>query len=108
MGLASKLENMEAMEGMASSARSASNLLKALSHESRLMILCILATGEKSVGEIQEIMDLRQPSVSQQLVRLRLDGIVSSRRDGRTIYYSIANEEAKRVVELMYDMYCAT
>ena len=95
------------MDDMAKHAEAASDLLKALSHENRLMILCILADGEKSVGEIQEIMDMRQPSVSQQLVRLKYDGIVNARREGRTIYYSIGSKEAKQVVSLLYEMYCS-
>ena len=102
-----KIAENENMEDMVHHAQKASDLLKALSHENRLMILCVLADGEKSVSEIQEIMDMRQPSVSQQLVRLKYDGIVKARRDGRTIYYSIGSEEAKKVVELLYDMYCA-
>ncbi len=99
-------QDMANMEDMVTHARNASDLLKALAHENRLMILCLLVDGEKSVTEIQETMDMRQPSVSQQLVRLKYDGIVKARRDGRTIYYSIGSEEAKRVVELLYDMYC--
>lgn len=95
------------IDEMAEHARAASNLLKALAHETRLMILCILAEGEKSVGELEEIMRLRQPSVSQQLARLRFDGLVTAKRQGRTIYYSIGSEEAKRVVSVLYDLYCA-
>ncbi len=65
----------------------ASDFLKALAHESRLMILCILAEGEKSVSELEDILNLRQPTVSQQLARLRADGLVSTRRDGKAVYY---------------------
>lgn len=107
MSQTSKISNFDKMDEMADHAQSASDLLKALAHESRLMILCLLVEGEKSVSEIQEIMDMRQPSVSQQLVRLKYDGIVQARRDGRTIYYSIGSEEAREVVELLYKLYCS-
>ena len=85
---------------------SAKDLLKALSNETRLMILCFLAEGEKSVGELEYLMGLRQPNISQQLARLRFDGLVSARRDGRTIYYSLGSNEAKQVMTLLYDLYC--
>ena len=96
----------ENMEDMGEHARAAADLLKALSHETRLMVLCLLVEGEKSVGELEQLMLLRQPSVSQQLARLRFDGIVNARRDGRTIYYSLGSDEAKKVVTLLYDLYC--
>ncbi len=91
---------------MAGSAKRASDFLKALAHESRLMILCFLAEGEKSVGELEELLSLRQPTVSQQLARLRGDGLVSTRRDGKTIYYSLASEEARVVIGAVYDVFC--
>src|SRR3974390_3724269 len=79
-------------------AKKASNFLKALAHESRLMILCILAEGEKSVSELEDLLSLRQPTVSQQLARLRSDGLVSTRRDGKAIYYKLASEEARGLI----------
>jgi DNA-binding transcriptional ArsR family regulator len=91
---------------MAGSAKRASDFLKALAHESRLLILCILAEGEKSVGELEEILNLRQPTVSQQLARLRADGLVSTRRDGKVIYYMLASEEARTVIGAIYDVFC--
>ena len=91
---------------MANSAKRATDFLKALAHESRLVILCILAEGEKSVGELEEILNLRQPTVSQQLARLRADGLVSTRRDGKAIYYSLASEEARTVIGAIYDVFC--
>jgi DNA-binding transcriptional ArsR family regulator len=87
-------------------AREASELLKALSHETRLLILCLLSEGEKSVSQLEEIMDMPQAAVSQQLARLRLDGLVKPRRDGRMIYYAISNEEVSSVVETLYDLFC--
>src|SRR5262245_18329453 len=62
------------------------------------MILCILAEGERSVSELEDLWNLRQPTVSQQLARLRADGLVSTRRDGKTIYYNLASEEARIVI----------
>jgi DNA-binding transcriptional ArsR family regulator len=77
-----------------------------LSHESRLLILCILTEGEKSVSELEEIMAMPQAAVSQQLARLRFDRLVNTRRDGRVIYYSIANEEVASMIELLYEFFC--
>ncbi len=88
-------------------ARKASDLLKALSHESRLLILCLLAEGEKSVSELEEIMDMPQAAVSQQLARLRFDRLVTTRRDGRSIYYKISNAEVSSVIETLYGLFCA-
>jgi DNA-binding transcriptional ArsR family regulator len=70
-------------------AEPAAALLKALSHEGRLMILCHLAAGEKSVGELERLIGQRQAAVSQQLARLRLEGLVSTRRDGKAIHYAL-------------------
>ena len=94
------------MEDMGEHVRAATDLLKALAHDTRLMILCHLVEGEKSVGELEQLMQLRQPSVSQQLARLRFDRLVNARRDGRTIYYSLGSEEAKQVVTLLHGLYC--
>ncbi len=91
---------------MAHKAKRASELLKALAHESRLMILCILTEGEKSVRELEDHLGLRQPTVSQQLARLRADGLVATRRDGKTIFYSVASDEARVVMGAVYDVFC--
>ena len=81
--------------------------LKAMAHESRLLILCLLANGEKSVIELEKRLSMRQPAVSQQLARLRADDLVTTRRDGKTIYYAIANQEVKAIIRLLYSLYCA-
>ena len=94
------------MDKMMSSACDASNMLKALSHEGRLMILCHLVTGEKSVTELEELLSARQAAVSQQLARLRLEGLVTPRRDGKTIYYSLTDERPKQILEVIYDLFC--
>jgi len=91
---------------MVDNAKRASNFLKALAHESRLIILCILAEGEKSVSELEHELALRQPTVSQQLARLRADGLVSTRRDGKIIYYSLASAEARTIIRAIYDVFC--
>ncbi len=99
-------ENPDLLKQMRQSASEASNLLKALSHENRLLILCMLAEGEKAVTELEQALGMRQPAVSQQLARLRGDELVTARREGKTIYYSIASEEAHQVISLLYKLYC--
>lgn len=84
----------------------ASNFLKAISHEGRLMILCHLVTGEKSVTELEELLSARQAAVSQQLSRLRLEGLVTPRRDGKTIYYSLTDDRPRQILEVVYDLFC--
>jgi len=87
-------------------ARDASDFLKALAHENRLLLLCLLAERERSVTELEELLSLRQTTVSQQLARLRLDDLVTTRRDGRTVYYSLADERLKQFIRVIYDMFC--
>ncbi len=87
-------------------ARRAADFLKALSHESRLLILCILSQGEKSVSEMEDILGMPQAAVSQQLARLRADNLVETRRNGRMIFYSIADPDTSRLIEHIYDMFC--
>lgn len=99
----SRVSDLDRISG---NAKRASDFLKALAHESRLLILCILSEGEKSVSELEEILNLRQPTVSQQLARLRADGLVSTRRDGKIIYYTLASEEARTVIGAVYEVFC--
>lgn len=94
------------IEELMANARDASEFLKALSHEARLVILCMLAEGEKSVSELEDILDLRQPAVSQQLARLRADNLVDTRRDGKNIYYSLSRPEVRKVIEALYESFC--
>lgn len=70
------------------------------------MTLCHLSSGEKSVTELEELLGARQAAVSQQLARLRLDGLVSTRREGKAIYYSITDERASKLMEVIYDLFC--
>jgi len=95
------------MDEMMENARHATDFLKALAHEGRLMILCHLANGERSVTELEQLLSQRQAAVSQQLARLRLEGLVESRRDGKVIYYRLADGRAQRIIEIVYDMFCA-
>lgn len=91
---------------MMDSACDASNFLKAISHEGRLMILCHLATGEKSVSELERLLSARQAAVSQQLSRLRLEGLVEPRREGKIIYYSLSDRRAVQILDVVYDLFC--
>jgi DNA-binding transcriptional ArsR family regulator len=95
------------MKAMVKNAETASDFLKALANKNRLMLLCLLVEGEKSVKELENRLELRQPTLSQQLARLRADNLVSIRRAGTTIYYSISSESARRVIDLLYDIFCA-
>ena len=87
-------------------ASDAAGLMKALGNESRLMILCVLTEGERSVGELNELIPLSQSALSQQLARLRQQGLVDTRRESQTIYYSLSSGPADRVINLLHDIYC--
>ncbi|MDJ0940581.1 MAG: metalloregulator ArsR/SmtB family transcription factor [Woeseiaceae bacterium] len=92
---------------MRAHAAEAAGLMKALGHEARLIILCNLAEGERSVGELNEMVPLSQSALSQQLARLRHEGLVSTRRESQTIYYSLAPGPADRIIHLLHDIFCA-
>lgn len=92
---------------MEAAADQASDLLKALSNRHRLLIICQLIDGERSVGDLAQFLGLRDSTVSQHLALLRKDGLVSARRDAQTIYYSIASEPAREVLKALYQVYCA-
>ena len=94
------------IEQMREHAPNAAGLMKALGNESRLMILCTLAEGERSVGDLNAMIPLSQSALSQQLARLRNSGIVETRRESQTIYYSLAEGPADRVIHLLHDIYC--
>ena len=91
---------------MARSAEAAAAYLKTLAHEGRLMILCHLVNGEKSVTELEELLSARQAAVSQQLSRLRTEGLVAPRREGKVIYYSLTDRRAIRILDVVYDLFC--
>ena len=96
----------EEIDQIAEKATDAAAFLKAISHEGRLMILCHLVSGEKSVTELEELLSARQAAVSQQLSRLRLEGLVVPRRDGKAIYYRLADDRPKKMLECVYDLFC--
>lgn len=87
-------------------ARRASVLLKAMSNERRLLILCHLAASEKSVGELEKLVGLSQSALSQHLARLRRDGLVATRRAAQTIFYSLSGEEPQAVMATLHALYC--
>ena len=92
----------ESIEGAAEAAA----FLKALAHPARLKILCWLADGERSVGELERLLAERQAAVSQQLSRLREDNLVTTRREGKQIFYSLAGSDAEEIIRILYDRFC--
>lgn len=95
------------IERMQAAADRASELLKAMANRHRLLILCQLVERERSVGELAEFLGVRDSGVSQHLALLRKDGLVVARRDGQTIWYSIASAEARALLSTLYDVFCA-
>ena len=93
-------------EIMSQAADVAVELLQSLGNRSRLMIMCQLLEGEKSVGQLAEFLQARKSTVSQHLALLRKDRLVTTRRDGQTIFYSISSDPARRIIELLYEIYC--
>ena len=93
---------------MQRNAADAVNLLKGLANESRLMIMCVLAEGEVSVGQLNTRIKLSQSALSQHLAVLRDQGLVKTRRESQTIYYRLAETPAMSVIELLHDVYCET
>ena len=89
-------------------AADAASLMRAFGNESRLMILCTLAGGERSVGELNEIIPLSQSALSQQLARLRREGLVKTRRESQVIHYSLCDGPADRVINVLHDIFCGT
>lgn len=94
------------LQSLMQKARKASDFLKALSHESRLVILCLLSERERSVTELEGLLALSQAAVSQQLARLRHEGLVEARREGRVVYYSLADDTTQRFIQAIYDKFC--
>lgn len=94
------------LEHMQAAARDACGLLKVLANPDRLLILCYLSQGEARVGEIEEALGIVQPTLSQQLTVLRQDELVTTRRDGKNIYYSLASPQALALIETLYLQFC--
>ena len=102
------LEMSPELQNLMQKARKASDFLKAVAHENRLVILCLLAERERSVTELEGLLALSQATVSQQLARLRHEGLVDTRRDGRAVYYSLPDETTRRFIQAIYDKFCRT
>ena len=98
--------NVPPASDMQAYASDAAGLMKALGNESRLMILCVLAEGERSVSDLNTIVPLSQSALSQQLARLRQEGLVKTRRESQTIFYSLEDGPADRVITLLHEIYC--
>ncbi|SER33795.1 DNA-binding transcriptional regulator, ArsR family [Nitrosomonas sp. Nm51] len=94
------------MEAVRESASQACATLKALANEDRLLILCQLSQGARNVGELEALLDIRQPTLSQQLTVLREEGLVTTDRQGKYIYYSLASMEAMRIMQTLFELYC--
>jgi ArsR family transcriptional regulator, virulence genes transcriptional regulator len=92
----------------ADKAMAVAELLKMMGNERRLMILCQLGNGEKSVGELERLVGLKQSALSQHLGKLRAERLVTTRRDSQTIYYSLASHEVNVLIETLYGLYCPT
>ena len=100
-----KTVHME-LEEMQTAAGQACRLMKVLANPDRLMLLCQLSQGEKRVGELEEILGIVQPTLSQQLTVLREEELVTTRRDGKNIYYQIASPQALAVMNVLFDQFC--
>lgn len=94
------------MQRLQDNARRASILLKAMSNQHRLLILCQLVPGEKCVSDLEKVVGLSQSALSQHLARLRRDNLVNTRREAQTIFYSLSGDEASAVIETLYGLYC--
>ncbi|MBO21607.1 MAG: ArsR family transcriptional regulator [Rhodospirillaceae bacterium] len=95
------------VEVLQEKAGQASKLLKSLANERRLLIMCYLSEGEKSVSELEPLIGVNQSALSQHLARLRRGHLVTTRREAQTIYYSIRSSEAEAVLGTLYKLYCA-
>ncbi len=95
------------IQELENSAADAAAFLRSLANEKRLMIVCQLMSGEMSVGEICDAIEARQSTVSQQLAILRNEGVVASRKEAQTVYYSLADDGARKLVSVLYEMFCA-
>ncbi len=94
------------IDNMRIAAKNATSVLRSLANEDRLLLLCQLSQGEKSVGELELALDIRQPTLSQQLGVLRNEGVVSTRRDGKRIIYAIADPKILSLLATLYSLYC--
>lgn len=94
------------LDAMRAGAQQACALMKVLANPDRLLLLCELAEGERNVGELEQALGIVQPTLSQQLAVLRTEGLVSTRRDGKNIYYQIASTQALALMQVLYTQFC--
>ncbi len=99
-------DTMIDLDTMRAGAQEACSMMKVLSNPDRLLLLCGLAEGERNVGELEQTLGIVQPTLSQQLAVLRTEGLVSTRRDGKNIYYQIASTQALALMQLLYTQFC--
>ena len=104
---ATDFASIDLAKHMQEASTQASQLLKSLSHPDRLLLLCQLTQGEYCVSELERLVGINQPSLSQQLGILRKDQLVATRRDGKQIYYRVASDDALAVLQLLYQRFCA-
>jgi DNA-binding transcriptional ArsR family regulator len=100
------INNSQSLGAMQEHAQAAANLLKALANENRLMILCTLIDGELSVGELNIRVPLSQSALSQHLASLRETGLVATRKEAQTVYYSLQGDEAQKIIAVLQSIYC--
>ena len=100
------IETELSLDEMKANARQATAFLKSIGHEQRLLILCQLSTGERSVGDLAATLGLRQPTVSQHLARMKAEGLLTDRREGTSVYYSVQQTEILPIIEALYGVFC--
>ncbi len=97
---------MENLKAMHANAKKAASMLKAISHESRLLILCMLTKGELCVGDLAEHSQLSQSAFSQHLSVLRKEGLVATRKESQTVYYRLHDNKTEKILKVLYEIYC--
>ena len=95
------------IQQLRANADAAGQLLKALGNPDRLLLLCQLSQGERNVSELETLLGIQQPTLSQQLAVLRREGLVQTRREGKQIYYRISSPAALAVINTLYQLFCA-
>ncbi|QIL89401.1 metalloregulator ArsR/SmtB family transcription factor [Microbulbifer sp. SH-1] len=95
------------LDKMRASAGDASLMLRSLGNQDRLLLLCLLSQEELCVGDLEERLDIRQPSLSQQLGVLRREGLVETRKEGKRVYYRVADPKVLTLLQTLYQLYCA-
>lgn len=101
------LLSVDSLKELRASASNACALLKTMANEDRLMLLCHLIDVELNVGELEALTEIRQPTLSQQLGVLRDEGLVSTRREGKYIYYKLASQSVLRIMQTLHEVYCS-